>query len=91
MLAVGLAVFESLAVAGVIAVPWLLTEPWLSDPQAGDLIVELRRFLYWVCGFAVAPWLLAAALLRPKVRLTVLGLLASSPGWAALIALSSSR
>jgi hypothetical protein len=88
LLAVGLAAFEFMSVAAVVAVPWLLTRPMPSDPQAGILVADLRRFLYWVCGLALAPWLLTAALCRARIRIAVLGLFATAPAWASLIALS---
>jgi hypothetical protein len=88
LLAVGLAAFEFMPVAAVVAVPWFLTQPMLSDPQAGILVADFRRFLYWVCGFALAPWLLMAALCPARIRVVVLGLFATVPAWASLIALS---
>jgi hypothetical protein len=91
LLAVGLATFEFMSVGAVAAVPWFLTRPMLNDPQAGILVADVRRFLYWVCGVALAPWLLTAALCPARIRIAVLGLFATAPAWASLIALPGRR
>jgi hypothetical protein len=91
LLAVGLAAFEFMSVGAVAAVPWFLTRPMLNDPQAGILVADVRRFLYWVCGVALAPWLLTAALCPARIRIAVLGLFATAPAWASLIALPGRR
>ena len=87
---VGLAVVQLVGMTVIMALPWFVVDASLGDPQAGYLVSDFRRSVCWLCGFAAAPWLLAAVLARPRVRLILLGAIATSPAWASLIALDRS-